>query len=111
MRAILLASATITTLRARRDIKFLSHGSSSRPGLLCHLNTARAPWISRVRKYRSPRLLIPKSLIFPPVPDWRGTKPKKAANSRPERNDLASPIIATAAVAVSKPTPGISPMR
>ncbi|VWB58237.1 hypothetical protein BLA13014_02581 [Burkholderia aenigmatica] len=33
-----------------------------------------------------------------------------AANSRPNLNAFASPIVTTAAVAVSRPTPGIAPM-
>ena len=47
----------------------------------------------------------------PPVPLWRGTRPSQAANSRPDRNAAGSPIMATAAVAVSTPTPGIAAIR
>ena len=91
VRAILLASATMATFLGRRDSSPCSHGGTVRPGRLAWVSTARAPWISRVRRYGSPRLLMPRSLTFPPVPDWRGTGPRKAANSRPERNVRASP--------------------
>ena len=43
---------------------------------------------------------------LPPVPLWRGTSPRNAANSRPDLNDFGSPIVATSAVAVSLPMPG-----
>ena len=47
----------------------------------------------------------------PPVPVCRGTGPSQAANSRPDRNAVGSPIAAATAVAVSTPTPGISATR
>ena len=46
-----------------------------------------------------------------PVPLCRGTRPRNAANSRPDLKVLASPIVATRAVAVSLPMPGTSEMR
>src|SRR5260364_374543 len=55
-----------------------------------------------------PRLLIPSSLTFPPEPVCFGTRPTQAANARPDLHALALPIVATAAVAVSMPTPCIS---
>src|SRR5438132_4091376 len=62
-------------------------------------------------RYVSRRLLMPSSCTSPPEPLWRGTRPRYAAHWRPERNVLASPIVATAAVAVSSPTPGIAAIR
>ncbi len=47
----------------------------------------------------------------PPVPVCRGTSPNQAANSRPDRKAAGSPIAATAAVALSTPTPGIAAIR
>src|SRR3546814_1858243 len=49
----------------------------------------------------------PCGLALGPDPVWLGTRPTQATNSRPERKVFASPIAATAAVAVNKPTPGI----
>ena len=51
-----------------------------------------------MRRYVSPRLLIPCSITLPPEPVCFGTRPAHAANSRPELNAFGSPIIATAAV-------------
>ena len=42
---------------------------------------------------------------MPPEEFWRGTRPRKAANSRPERNRPGSVIEAASAVAVITPTP------
>ena len=56
-------------------------------------------------------LTDPQKLTRPPVPDCRGTKPRKAANSRPERNVRASATVATTALAVRRPTPGIAAIR
>ena len=65
-------------------------------------SAARAPWISSVRRYRSPRLLMPSSSVGrPPVDRCRATSPSHAAISRPLRNSPASPNDATSAVAVS----------
>jgi len=102
VRAILFASATIATFLGRRDSTPLSHGSSSRSARLCAADTVRAPWISSVLKYGSPRLLIPSSLTRPPVPDCCGTRPRKAANSRPERKLRASATVATLVQVVSR---------
>ncbi len=70
-------------------------------------STERAPWIRSMRTEVLPRFEIPRSLGFPPVEYCRGTRPKKAASSCPERKTLPSPIAAIRAVAVSGPTPGI----
>src|SRR3954464_3005310 len=36
-----------------------------------------------LRRYGFPRLLMPSSLVLPPVDHCRGTSPSQAANSRP----------------------------
>ena len=46
----------------------------------------RAPWISSVRRYASPRLLIPSSVGLPPLECCRGTSPNQADTWRPCRS-------------------------
>ncbi len=53
---------------------------------LGHRITARAPWISRVRREVSPRLLMPSSVCLPPLEFCRGTNPSQAASGRPFSN-------------------------
>jgi len=77
---------------------------------LCRM-AERAPWISKVRRYTSPRLLIPKSNGLPPLELWRGTRPSQAYNWRPLLKLRASAIEATSALAVSGPMPGIFSSR
>lgn len=79
------AYAALLAFFGRRASTSLSQGSITRPTRLCVSMTLRAPWISKVLRYGSPRLLMPSNFTRPPVPDCRGTKPRKAANSRPER--------------------------
>src|SRR5690606_39754125 len=47
----------------------------------------RAPWTIILRRYLLPRLLIPSSLVFPPVECSRGTSPSQAARSRALRSE------------------------
>jgi hypothetical protein len=63
------------------------------------------------RHHVSPRLLIPSNVVLPPVEFWRGTSPSHAASCRPLWNVFASPMLATNAVAVSGPIPGIAATR
>ena len=60
-RAVLLASATAALFLPRRATSPCSHtlNGSLRPPM--PLTTARAPWISWLRRYVSPRLLMPRS--------------------------------------------------
>nr|WP_236682743.1 hypothetical protein [Rickettsia felis] len=60
-----------------------------------------------MRKYTSPRLLIPNSLSFPPLECCLGTNPSHADNCLPLSKFVALPIDAIKAVAVIKPRPGI----
>src|SRR5262245_37028257 len=48
------------------------------------------------------------SLSLPPLEFCLGTSPIQAEKSRPERNALGSPMLATRAVANARPTPGIA---
>ena len=66
MRAIFLAMATTATLGCRRALSAVAQrlvGSSLRS---MQRRTARAPRMSRVRGYASPRLLMPSSRARPP---------------------------------------------
>src|SRR5271156_3578990 len=71
----------------------------------------RAPWISSLRRYLLPRLVMPTSRGLPPVVTWRGTSPSQAARSRPRAKLCPSPMAATNAVAFSTPIPGIVASR
>ena len=71
----------------------------------------RAPWISSLRRYLLPRLLMPSSRGLPPVVICRGTSPSQAARSRPRANVPALPIAAASAVAFSTPIPGMVASR
>jgi hypothetical protein len=74
---------------------------------ICRM-TARGPWMSSVRRYVSPRLLIPCKFVLPPDECCLGTKPSQAASCRPFAKFFASPTEATRALAVIGPIPRIS---
>jgi len=113
MRAFLFATATAARLKpcswTMRRIQQL------RASCLSLRNTAptteRAPWTNKARAYRSPRLLIPSRRSLPPLPCWRGTRPRAAANCRPLGNWRPSPKVSSTAVAVSGPMPSIATRR
>ena len=63
MRAVLLARATVATLGGRRSARRTAHSG----GALLVVSTARAPWISRIRRYLSPRLEMLRMRTHPPV--------------------------------------------
>src|SRR5204863_1496522 len=74
-------------------------------------SAARALWISKVRRYLLPRLVMPSSLGLPPVVACRGTSPSQAARSRARAKLRASPTAATSAVAFKAPIPGMVDSR
>jgi hypothetical protein len=97
-----------------RDVAMGSAHEALRPSAkrrvaLSHIGQrrARAPWISCLRRYLLPRLLIPSSFGFPPVVNCRGTRPSHAARSRPRSKLSARPTAATRADATIAPMPGI----
>src|SRR5512132_3904295 len=49
---------------------------------------------------------MPSRRSLPPVACWRGVSPSEAAKPRPLLNRLASPTVATTAVAITGPTSG-----
>lgn len=109
MRASLPAKATVATLRWTRAMRPRSHAPSGVLLLSSEGRAARAPWISNLRKYLFPRLVMASSLSLPPVVTCRGTSPSHAARSRPRAEVVAFPTAAARAVAISTPMPGMSP--
>ncbi len=78
---------------------------------LAALSAARAPCISNMRIYLSPRLLIPPSLFLPPLEYCLGVKPSHADMSRPLLNCVPLPTAATSALAVIGPIPSTPSSR
>lgn len=111
MRAILLASATITSMRGFRASMRPSHDPSEAPRRHAWLTTALAPMISRRRSVLSPIFDVAPSFCFPPVDRCSGVNPSHAAKSRPRLKLHAAGARATSAVAVTGPTPGIVTRR
>src|SRR6476660_9064739 len=111
MRAILLASAIAATLVGRRANSLVSQGRCLAPWIFAYRITASAPAVNRLRRYRSPRLVMLPSLSLPPLEFCFGTKPTQAEKSRPDRKALGLAMLATSAVASAGPTPGISSSR
>ena len=90
------------------------------------LHQLHQPWMARVaellgapdhrersddenwRRYRFPALLMLPSFSLPPVEFCLGTSPIQALRSRPERKTFGSGMLATRAVEMSGPTPGIA---
>lgn len=108
--AFLFAKATVALLNPLRSRKLFTHFTlfgSCRLTDSFRLTPTLAPWMSIVRMYRSPLLLIPSSCCLPPVDLCFGTKPKYAANSLPFLNIEGSEAQAMSAVAARGPTPGI----
>src|SRR5271157_2918917 len=104
MRAVLLASATATTLAGLRARSARTHSASFVARLRACRRTATAPATSRQRMYLSPRLLVRPSRSLPPEEFWRGVMPSQAANSRPEWNRFGSETVAAIALAPMMPT-------
>src|SRR5665213_2130778 len=104
MRAILLANATAASFFGLLSSSFARHGSF----LAClPFSTAVAPFTSSRLRYPLPRLLMGPSLTLPPVPSWRGTRPREAAKSRPLSKCLGSVTIAAIALLRIGPKPGM----
>ena len=94
-------------LKPRRSIRALIHKLVLSILLVQFAMTARAPCINEVRICFSPRLLILPNVGLPPVEYYLGTKPIQAANWRLVAKCLASLTVATTAVAVTSPIPGM----
>jgi hypothetical protein len=108
IRASLFATATAATLRCMRVSRLFIQGPNGWVSRRTWANTDRDPWMNNRRRYWFPRLLIPRSLAFPPVEYCLGTRPSHAENSRPRANADPLPTAATIALATRAPTPGTS---
>ena len=76
MRAIFAAEATTAMLEWARARSAAQPRADPRIASLASEGKAdRAPWISILRRYLLPRLVIPKSFGLPPVVACRGTSP------------------------------------
>ena len=107
MRAILLASATATSIRGLRASILTSQGSFVSPRLTAELTTAMAPMIKRRLRSRWPIFDILPSLGWPPVVCCHGTRPSRAKKSRPRRKLSIGGPKAWSAIAPIGPIPGI----
>lgn len=110
-RAVLLVIATRTTLVGLRASKACTQPDRSSLRALVQRRTARAPWTSNRLRYLSPRFDMRPSRFLPPLEFCLGTRPSQAASCRPDWNCDATPIVATSAVAVINPIPGIVSSR
>src|SRR4051794_24433448 len=85
MRAVLLARATVTSIRGLRASIRASQEPSAAPRRPAQRTTALAPRMSTRRIVRSPILEMAPSLRLPPVDLYSGVRPSQAAKSRPAR--------------------------
>src|SRR3979411_2983718 len=111
MRAILFASATVTSLTGRRARIPLVQA----PAALFHWGARYtievAPRTSNLRICRLPALVIRPRRFFPPVEYCRGTRAGTAAKRRALLNTPMSVTVAAIKDAVTGPIPGIVARR
>src|SRR5215813_10686192 len=107
VRAILLARATITSIRGFRASIRASQAPDGVPCLIALRTTELAPMISRRRSVRSPIFDVAPSFCLPPLECCDGVSPTQAAKSRPLLKALVGGANAANAVAVTGPTPGM----
>src|SRR5215213_4215752 len=107
MRAVLLANATVTSMRGLRSSIRASQDPAGAPLMQAWRTTALPPMMSKRRIVRSPIFEVAPSRCLPPVDFCNGVRPSQAAKSRPDLNVSAAGASATIAVAVIGPTPGI----
>lgn len=110
-RAVWFAMATVATRTGLRASKATSRGSAVSGLRFTRLMSDVMPTTSSVQRYLSPILVMRPSLSLPPLECCRGVRPNQAANSRPERNWLASVTDAASAVAPIGPMPGTDVKR
>ena len=105
--AILLAKATVTSMRGFLTSMARSHGLALSLPRLAALAAELAPRIKSRLRLRSPILVVRPSRSLPPLECCRGVSPSQAAKSRPRRKVEAGGANATYAVATTAPTPGM----
>jgi len=100
-RAILLASATATTLRGLRSSKARNHAVICLlPGFMAALITEVAPLTSKLRNRCWPARLMPPIRCLPPVECSFGVKPAHAARWRPDSNTAGLMSIANVSAVI-----------
>ena len=80
MRAFLFASATTAFCQPARAFSARTQRLIGSLRVCAELTTDFAPWISSVRRYASPRLVIVPRFVLPPEECCRGTTPSQAPN-------------------------------
>ena len=100
MRAVLFATATVTTRLGLRSISDLNHAPVTDALSAARRMTDVNPITSSFLRWPSPILEMRPRRSLPPEEFWRGTSPKKAANSRPERNRFGSVTEAASVLSV-----------
>ena len=88
MRASLLASATAATFLRGRASSARAQRESRSVLCLAWRNTVRAPWMRSVRRYVSPRLLIPNSRCLPPLECSRAASGRDSPPSSGHRHSV-----------------------
>src|SRR3954451_1314137 len=107
MRAILFASATVTSRTGRRSNSPRAHAPAAPFHCAARYTIDVAPSTSRVRISRLPALVIRPRRVLPPVERCRGTRPSQAAKCRALRNaPMLPPTVAATSEAVIGPMPG-----
>ena len=107
MRAILLASATATSILGLRASIRASHDPGGAPRRTAQRTTLIAPVINNRLTSRWPIFDILPSRGLPPVECCRGTRPSQAEKSRPRRKLSIGGAKAWIADAQTGPTPGM----
>lgn len=108
-RAVLFARATAAAFGFFRAINAMIHAPPPRWRNI--LSIAVAPTTRRRRIRPSTILLIPACRSLPPLLHARGVRPSQAATCLRDRNRDGSGTLASMAVAVIGPTPGLAPSR
>lgn len=84
VRAILLASATATSIRGfLANMRANQDPSGAPPRRTAARTTDMAPMMSRRLISRCPIFDVRPNRVLPPVECWRGTSPSQAEKSRP----------------------------
>ena len=111
MRAVLLATATVTSRAGLRSSRPRTQVPVADGLLSARRTTEVAPTTRSRRRYPSPIFDIRPRRSLPPEEFCRGTRPRNAANWRPVLKTPGSGTLAARAVAVMMPTPGMVSRR
>src|SRR3712207_9186980 len=107
MRAILFASATVTSRTGRRSSSSRTHAPAALFHCAARCTIEVAPSTSRVRISRLPALVIRPRRVLPPGEGWRGTSPGQAGECRALlKGPMPSPTVGGIIEAGGGPVPG-----